>query len=448
MKNNAASPRTFDRLDWKTVRTALEATNRELAEALDPIAKRLKGQAFAYRGSYLFGAAVLDRGKLVLPEPAVDSDGIVLEGLTNSLVPLCVPLTSSFEVFHEPEPGAFRSLRVLNAGEVFGVFEASDRRFGLASGRNTDWSVAAGFRSAHLVYPTGNADLKHALWKYFGDEVAELNDLRHERSKPIPMAVASKLMTSLARRENSTWRAELLMLPSQWEGDFEAASQALERLAFRTTWAQVRPLQESLVRHAKLTPLVRYLFARLANPIGEPAATSLLNNLEAIASGATPAYRPHFLGPAPSPTANNPDGNRELFQNTLAGFHRCAMGTDTTPIILEPVHLKSSGDVAWCSLSCPAMPELFADVTSYAQVMMPFGELAHERSAELGRALPSVDLTALKMFCRPSGSLPMRPATAHVGHGNEIPQLCPELRGSSPLTKTGFFLGSLRLVRK
>jgi len=448
MMVQCAESSSFARVDWNSTRNDLAALDAPLVAALDVIAARLKSEAYVYRVSYQFGEVVLDRGRFVLPASHEESGAGNVAGLDRE-VPLCVPLSSTFEVFHEPEKGsgALRSLRVLKPGELFGVFELLNRRFQFPADHMGNWAVAAGARSAQLVHPLGNLELRQRLWDRLGADLPDLKEYRYTKSVTLPTEFSSRLVIALARQEMPDWRAQLLIFPGQWMEDHGHASQDFERLQFEAAWRQARPSIDELLLQKQCVPLLRGDLAGLATPIGDTGAANLLSHLQAVAIGTKPAYRPHYIVPGgrAKKSIETSFGRHELFKAVLQAFYESLDGSGPTPVVMEPYHLESPGNFGWCSVSCSSLPDLFTDVATNTRLLLPLSELLREKSDLVSQILPDVDLQQSKIFCRFGRTTESQ---ENLHHSKKIKDLCPELAEANPSTKSGFFLGCVRIVRK
>src|SRR4051812_7805678 len=88
---------TIKRVQWTEARSRIATIDKRLAEALDPIARALKKDAYLYEAQLSYGELFMKKGKLSIP--INDVRGIVLPGL-NSSVPVCIVLSNYCEVFY------------------------------------------------------------------------------------------------------------------------------------------------------------------------------------------------------------------------------------------------------------------------------------------------------------------------------------------------------------
>jgi len=201
-------------------RVGERAGSLALADAIKDAARhRPKREPIAYLARYPYGSQVVDCGRFRLP-PGVSG---AVAGLDDR-VPLCFVVANCFEAYRPSSENeidtagrgidAPRSLRLLRPGELFGVFEVADRVCGVAHGNEERWSVSAGARTARLLYPLNNRDVKDYLFRQLRRSFPAVERITTKKGDPEEWTW--HLMREWSRVREIAWHAEVIVFPHSW----------------------------------------------------------------------------------------------------------------------------------------------------------------------------------------------------------------------------------------
>ena len=133
--------------NWSEALTLIEAVNKPLADDLKSAKRHFEASNETFwLARYPYGDLLVEDGKFMLPS-AVITRANSAEIPHYSSTPLVLVLEKSVEVFfnvpYDHEKRQLVPLRLIRAGEMFGVFEAADRLVGIPP-VNADYSISSG----------------------------------------------------------------------------------------------------------------------------------------------------------------------------------------------------------------------------------------------------------------------------------------------------------------
>lgn len=365
------------------VASRLHALSPALADALARVVaeRPKKGEAplTLYTAAYPYGAAIVDRGHFMPPCGTTCAGcAALLAGCSYSHIPLGLVLTNSVEVFIDSPavPGATPGpdeqtsvpLRVLNEGNLFGVFETLQ---GLLQEVETrpPWSVSSGARSVWVVAPLKDKRIPEILAGRRGPHFDWLRTQSHWR-----------LVQQCMREED--WHSEVLFIGASVLDRVRAhrpGTEKLFELILSTAWRQSAALRNSATIEASLRQ--QYLdgpASAVASIVGDMYLCATVCHLFAISRGDAPAFEPasrakHVLGPFVGferelhhalKTIKRDQHNESTGGNGRSKAHY--------PVVLQPTHLNSPGDRGYYSFRCPSLPGLrLPRIPNFAEVAFP-----------------------------------------------------------------------------
>ena len=435
-------PATIKRVEWSQVRPRVQAVAKELARALDPIAKSLKEQSFVYEVELAYGDLLIDKGCLTLSHNRDTADRA--PGLS-SAIPICMVLDKHCEVFYgegvvwtgnteSMDQDPITSINLLGPGDLFGVFETLDGEYGTADCDPGTWSVAAGARSATLVYRMGNErvvrELPHTLSTH----------TTHRQWGHLIQIDSFPLLSALSC--DSDWRAKVAIFPNQWVPT-NLAGNAFGRYIHQFAWRQMRP---HLQRSTLLDDLLRWLPSRQhnlkLNTIGVDAAANLLVRLEGVAAGREVGYR--LIG-----SEDDCDllGPFTAIQTALSRMVAHISSLRDRPVaFMVPSRIEpGAGASLWVSLHEPALKCIRQ--RRAVDALGQLGAAIRGHPALFEKRLPTLDLTATRFFTRAGSNSRDLPMVNDISCADE--DCAPELveRGNV-FTSHRFFNPSARVVRR
>ena len=318
---------------WREVRDVVESLNPELASRLDALADQYgrHGQGtglMLWRGTYGFGSMIVEGGKFRAPCQANDRACIhcheALTSLQLGTLPVALVESNSVEVFvsNVMDPRQVVSKRVIEAGELFGVFEALDALEQPAKVEVASWSVSAGARSALLIKPK-------ISYEQFQ---AKLNvGFPTRRWSQIEQSDWELIKEIMAQVE-STWKVDILLIPSDLYSGESPEALKLRHLLYAIGWSQSRSIRRALAIELGLREACfrssENQSVRRQSRIVIPVLAQLIN----IASGDAPALVP--IGSVPHRPSVGP------FDTCLELLRGLFLKDRKSPVMLEPRHLR------------------------------------------------------------------------------------------------------------
>jgi hypothetical protein len=352
----AVSCGCVSKVRWTEVKEQVMAVNKGLGSYLDEIDGQLS-KADLYVARYDYGKLMVNRGRFSTPcdvDPCEECKALS-SSVGYSCIPFALLLERCVEVFldygmeeycdngHPPEEELrLVPLRLLGAGEVFGVFELLDS---VLNGRivQPPWSVSAGTRSVWIVAPMGDERIHNSIRKKTGVRWGE-------RTRP-----HWKLIAAL---ERSTWQVSVLIFPD-WILKAAAESTALRLFLLETGWKQSTNLRQSSLSDANLQ--TSFLKQYIKAPLGELYQYATIRHILDIATGVAPAFQPAARAKIPGGPFSEVEAKlRDMLKDIAKNYQ---------PIVLQPGHLSQAGDVGYYSFRCPSVPgPKLPKVTNYADI--------------------------------------------------------------------------------
>lgn len=230
---------------WDDVASVVRARNARLADAIDQLAsgskqsKRVSAQRVRqgkatndlslFKVSYPYGHLMVNEGTFVPPclahsnenhTASLCSDCAELaESVGYSPIPLTLVLQNSAEVFL-PTPSLSTErgtetipLRLLNAGEMFGVFEVLDvfSRDTQVTSFSPPWSVSAGARSVHILAPLGAQGLRNRIIGMLSEPDRQMAPRGWEYGMAKDHWIFIQLLAGVA---DPNWKTTVLIFPT------------------------------------------------------------------------------------------------------------------------------------------------------------------------------------------------------------------------------------------
>ena len=330
------------RVEWGSVTKDLDGVPSSLRTALDALVATSR-RKHVYKVRYPYGELLVQKGMF---RPPCGSNNCadcasLMEDVQYSHIPLALLVRKQVEVFIEytPDENGFRfaPLRLINPGELFGVFEVLDHLIGTPAIKPS-WSVSSGSRSVWVVAPLGNSDLTDELSTTAGADVTW--DAQDDPQW--------KLIQQCALANKSDWYTEVLVFPKALLQSVDRSSPFFSEL-LSTGWKQSSTLRHSSLDDTDLRDAVNRAMRKSALPGGEMHHYNAVRHFLSIMGGAMPAYQScHVL--------DQPAGPFEVFC-TLLKDALLAMDRSRKyhPLVMQPRHL-TAGEVGFYSCRCPSLP--------------------------------------------------------------------------------------------
>lgn len=342
------------RVRWEEVRTLLKPLplEDEILVSLDQVISRTKTRE-VFCVEYGYSDLIVNKGRFLAPcgNSNCQSCADLVQSSAYSCIPLAIVISESVEVFIDYSGVEERTapLRIMQPGEVFGVFEVLD--FILGEGVvEPIWSLSAGARSIHIIAPLGNRSLPQWLRTRLGRQIIWTKKSPHWQL--------------VKETTDSGWQTRMVVLPREVIQKIRKTDRLFEFL-LETGWTQSRSLRNSMVDDAHLRGIVGSEVAKEPAPLGELYHYATLRHLLSLSKGSAPC----FVSASTIPAASGPfDQFCSVLGNALAD------NTDFAyePVIMQPSHV-GSGSKAYYSLRCPSMPGPRPEnVNTYAAVASSF----------------------------------------------------------------------------
>lgn len=266
---------------WNEVGKSVRAVNAELADIIDDISP---GDLPLIKVSYPFGADIVDRGQLMLPNgrslvPATET--VFAEDLNYCPIPLGALLNRASEVYLDLQ-NYVAPLNFLSPGQLFGVFEVLNmfvNQFQLAF-----WSVASGAKSIFMLPKITRMDSHQRLSREFSVS-------RHPpQSLPEQHAIFAGIAAATGKAAN--WFSEVVLFTDAW---MQAAKTKVGWQQLRRYLSDVGWQQTSYARDQLMFGLLWQTFSRVLNESRlKPRAylADTVKYLVRIPIGTVPAFRP------------------------------------------------------------------------------------------------------------------------------------------------------------
>jgi hypothetical protein len=249
---------------------------------------------------------------------------------------------------------ASRPLRLLWAGELFGVFESLDSICGLP-GFQPPWSVTAGARSVILLTP-GLPMRSLERWLKEAQRGKGLSTLAIseivQRAPTDGWQLVKLLLKTVSVDQRppdsrGDWTTEIVVFPHV-SGSGSLAARSIPSLfsIAKIGWMQSRFLRSQFTEEENLTSAISK-YTRTINRDERISLMGVLRQVLAMARGDLPAY---------VPTGAVPALPYDALRERLLTFPKKGH-----PLLLQPGHLKAPGDGAFVSLKLNFLPSLGSD---------------------------------------------------------------------------------------
>jgi hypothetical protein len=394
---------------------------REVLDALVTTPSRTSAPEDCLELAYHYGDSVVRNGRLQPPcgdRASVCPDcSMVGPCAAYSAIPLVAILTGAVEVYDSVLRNTHTLTvprRILQPGEMFGVFETLDSLC-FESAPTPQWDISAGARSVHLLWHTKSQLTIDAVLAALDSRLTLLPDELYPRT--------AELIASLAQR--LPWEARLLILPQRF-----LKSTAVLHALYRIAWEQSRALRDEAT--ADLAMPIRFARHYVNFYRVDPFYFSrTVAHLLAIATGEVPAL---------APVLDNSEkaGPFAAFQTLLRDT---TLLGDRFPALVAPLHLTVGNPVGYYSFNYPTLSGPIPPPRNNA-------ELASVVASALFKCIEPTDLLdkgAVRFFGRfkkvgrHAALLPLESIDA----AEFVPEEMGTLQYSHP-----FFTGCARLVRR
>lgn len=343
------------RIPWEEARRILKSLpiKEEILTSLDRIIKRTTRRE-VFELDYQYGDLIVDDGRFVAPcgNSECDSCKELLKSTSYSFIPLSFIATESLEIFIHYYQNGERSapLRIMKAGEVFGVFEVLDSILGVKASKPS-WSFSAGSRSIHVIAPLGNRNVPE--W------IRMIVDRQITWTKDRPEWLLVKESTG------PNWTTKIIVLPKEVVEvvkEIKTTDRLFEFL-LETGWVQSSSLRNFVTDEATLREVLGSAISKERAPLGELYHYATLQHLLSLSKGTVPSF-------VSSRTLTEPSGPFGEFCRILSSALKEEF--EYEPIVMQPFHIDA-GSRGFYSLRCPSMPGPNpADVNTYASVVSSF----------------------------------------------------------------------------
>lgn len=406
-------------VQWAEVRDEVLSLNPQLGQPLDEMMAQF-GETRLHAASYSYGELLVDRGTFRPPctQPRCENCADLAGQTGASRIPLALILEHAAEVFVDSSPGAEGNelrttpLRLLGAGEIFGVFEILDSILGSPTAAPA-WSVSSGARSVFVIAPLGDERVSQYIRRNMGARWAERTNPHWELVRAV---------------SKGGWTARVLVFPRavteairSWPG--------LYRVLLEIGWQQSTNLRNRAGSEAYLRASFAKFFGKI--PLGDLHHFATVRHLLDIASGAAPAFQP--AGRADR-AAGPFDAAGLALKEVLKTIKK-----DYEPVILQPGHLSREGDLGYYSFRCPSVPGPPPPrLASYADVP---GSVSDSLRLFDGEPHVMLDFDRTTFFAR-SGEFSLDADRESV----PLRELLPD--SSRAYLNSPFFVAGVRIVRK
>jgi hypothetical protein len=354
-------------LTWTEAIDLMETVNPALAHAMKSLEKANRKSVYLTR--YRFGDALIDnQGKLRPPCHECNSCKDLQQACGNDL-PLAIVTDQCVEVhLRSAYTMGTIPLRVLGAGESFGLFELLDQLYPQAVGvaRPPQWQVVAGAKSVYITSPFCTEPLGKAVRSLLPEDIVKAHFSRRA-GKSVAQQLTGNPYLFIRYLEKAAlraadvqgdhtvrpWTATALIFPSSVllpalskKASFIDAAKEFLLQIHGAAWIQSRNLRLRDVEAAEIEQHVKNESNKVKHDLGKA-----IQHVLAIARGDLPAFVPYSdkLMAGPFSTVHNFFLSAEL---------KGKLAESTFPAILQPCHLgreRGQSVFGYFSLSLPSM---------------------------------------------------------------------------------------------
>lgn len=398
-----------------------------------------RNKPFVFFAKYNFGDHIIKKKQFILP----NSDS-TFSDLPTDVVPVCLVLSQQAEVYlpYYGKSDLPRSLRLLEPGNLFGVFEVANRLLGKEHPIQ-DWCVSAGSRTVRLLYPLENKAVARYVRKEARFNLSNAPDAYRRGNKHLE-DWTWYLMVGLSRKYASDWCMEVLIFPDFWcEGDhglkfrYEVLRTAFEQLQVDN----VRAIRDIAIEDAAKNS-EGYLSTMLEEGDVDPrGAIQLLTLLDDVASGRAVAYVP-FTGDGKTGPSGPFDKIIANIDKPLIRMRRVQKVEDRiVPVVLVPTYL-APGEHGYVSLSRPTLKRADIELKKSDRMtnfLSTVGDYISrpQISKELEALIPELDWSKLCFYAQISDNRP---------HFKQVKDI--QLDEKNIHTSNAFFLHSVDIKRR
>jgi hypothetical protein len=327
-------------------------------------------------------------------------------------------------------------LRILDSGELFGVFETLDYILG-ATQQPPQYSVSAGARSVWVLAPLGDNRLPRLLRETAGVDVDWDKNESHW-----------SLIQKVAK-EHSKWKVSTIifaepfirLLKSSQGGDF-----TLRQMILEAGWKQSSALRHSAAKNAQLRAWFLDGPAKtIPMPFGELYQFATICHLLSIAEGDYPAYQALGI----SKQALGPFTAFEgLLNEALSALKiKVPSAPRYYPIVMQPGHLTDTHSTGYYSFRCPSLlGSNIPDIANFSDTPGPISKTI--QSLCESKSGFSIDLQKTHFYSqagrfdlnRPDSKFPWKELYSHLPEGAPVSR-------KNLFTDSPFMVAGVRLVR-
>ncbi len=443
MKKRNNNSESIIKLKWEDAIKEIKLQGLEdkcsnLIQAANTSASVLGDKAEVILAKYKFGSYIIKEKKFFLP----DGNEHEKYGLINDVVPICLVLDRQAEVYlnhkHTDSNKTIdlpRSLRLLQPGDLFGVFEVADRLTGLDFNRE-DWWVTAGVRTARLLYPMNNINVQ----QYLRDEIQPIDCAKDALTYGVNCLEdwTWHIMLGLSHKINTNWFTNIMIFPDQW---FTVPSGLkFQCEIFKASWNQVRIDNIRNLRRISISDSCEDpssdIFQLLQHKnIRGYDGKQLLTLLDDVANGRSLVHIPSF----PDKDGCCPGGPFgkiiEMIEHRLVKERRDAKNS-ILPIVLVP-HYLSPNNSGYVSLSRPVSFEFNFENDRVTDFLTAAGAQIRKYKPALELLIPRLDWDNLCFYGR------FNKICAKCKKAKDLSDVIPQVH-----TNNKFFLHSIFVKRK
>ncbi len=347
---------------WSDVRDIVKHLNKQLFDSIEALCP--DDNLRMYKVSYEYGELIIDKGRVCLPNGlrkmrylADEADKSLVDDLSYRSIPLALVLHNGAEVFVDDGQHTV-PVRILNPGELFGLFEFFDGANNQTTASVT--SVSSGARSAFMLPKISDSlsykrlvktyHLKSPLPKNIFEHSAVFSELAHNLDPP------------------STWRCTVLFFSKNWliEKSQDMSWQLFYNHLFSMAWFQSQYLRTHTAFALFWKKFINALLERNLRP--RPLQTDTIKHLLFIATGLVPGFRPVGKDESLMPS--------EILQNIYSDVYKIK---SHLPILMQPGHYYGnlSDQPVYYSLSFPTLIESSLNPRQQPTIMEDLREISY-----------------------------------------------------------------------
>lgn len=369
--------------------------NPSLAEALSEVmANEEPKEPYFYSADYSYGQLIVREGKFQAPcgqHTTCDECRGMINQCRYSDIPLAIVRTKAIEVFAgdatSTKQGATVPLKILRAGNMFGVFETLDYLLG-KNQPPPPWSVSAGGRSIWVLAPLKDKNLPEVV-----GEVAGV-DLEWDRTASHCSLVQSTMGSKLS------WKISIVILGQAFVRllkEKHESNALFRQLLLELGWEQSSALRHSALKNAQLrTWFLEGPAKTIAMPLGELYHFATICHLLSLAEGDYPAFQPagkdsEGLGPFKSFEGILYDALSSLKGKQAPKYY---------PVVLQAAHLSDDAPTGYYSLRCPSLlGHTPPNVDNFSDTLSPILRTLHSLCEKLQPRFP-IDIQRTAFFAQ------------------------------------------------